>query len=95
MYLPRQALDDTENLIVAHVDEGVENAISFLERVVNINSGSMNFDGVREVGQVFDNELTALGFETEWLDGAAFQRAGHLFARRGTTGPSLSSDWPP
>lgn len=83
----RQALDDTENLIVAHVDEGVENAISFLERVVNINSGSMNFDGVREVGQVFDNELTALGFETEWLDGAAFQRAGHLFARRGTTGP--------
>ena len=83
----RQALDDTEKLIASHVDEGVERAISFLERVVNINSGSMNFEGVRAVGREFDEELSALGFETEWLDGAAFQRAGHLFARRGNKGP--------
>ncbi len=59
----------------------------FLERIVNMNSGSMNFDGVRRVGDAFDAELANMGFSTEWIDGESFGRAGHLFATRGTKGP--------
>ncbi len=83
----RQNLDETEQHIASFIDSRVEAAISLLERVVNINSGSMNFDGVQEVGAVFREELEGIGFETWWVDGTAFDRAGHLFARIGTRGP--------
>ncbi len=83
----RQNLDETEQHLASFVDSRVEAAIGLLERVVNINSGSMNFDGIRAAGAVFDEELEALGFETRWIDGAAFDRAGHLFATRGNEGP--------
>ena len=39
-------------------------ALALLERVVNINSGTLNFDGVREVGRIFRAELDGLGFTT-------------------------------
>ena len=83
----RQNLDETEQHIATFVDTRVEAAINLLERVVNINSGSMNFDGVRAVGAVFEKELSAWGFSTRWVDGTAFDRAGHLFASRGESGP--------
>ncbi|MBE9537512.1 MAG: M20/M25/M40 family metallo-hydrolase [Proteobacteria bacterium] len=60
-----------------------------LERVVNINSGTMNFPGVRQVGDVFSAELDALGFRTAWVDGEAFNRAGHLVASSGNRGRRL------
>jgi glutamate carboxypeptidase len=40
----------------------------------------MNFEGVYEVGKIFRAKLDALGFETRWVDGKPFQRAGHLIA---------------
>jgi len=83
----RQNLDDVEQHLASFVDSRVEAAIDLLETVVNVNSGSMNFDGVRAVGAVFGEELGALGFETRWIDGSAFDRAGHLFASRGDKGP--------
>ncbi|MBI4512826.1 MAG: M20/M25/M40 family metallo-hydrolase [Gemmatimonadetes bacterium] len=55
-----------------------------MERVVNVNSGTMNHEGVREVGGIFQTELDALGFETRWIAMPdAVNRAGHLFAERG------------
>jgi len=69
-----------EQKLVGHVDKMNPDALALLERVVNINSGSQNFDGVREVGKVFRAELDALGFKTSWVDGAPFKRAGHLVA---------------
>ena len=54
--------------------------IALLERAVNINSGTQNFTGVREVGKLFAAELEALGFTTRWVDGSSFKRAGHLVA---------------
>lgn len=42
-------------------------ALKLLEDVVNINSGTMNFDGVYKAGQVFKARFDALGFETKWL----------------------------
>lgn len=67
-----------EKKISAVVDANNSNAIKLLEEVVNINSGSMNFEGVYKVGQIFKARLDALGFETRWVDGKPFGRAGHL-----------------
>jgi len=80
-------LSPDEQQLVTFIESGVEDAISFLEEIVNINSGSMNFPGVRAVGAAFADELEPLGFKTWWVDGEAFGRAGHLFASRGHTGP--------
>lgn len=78
-----------ERAIVAAVDRENAGALALLERVVNINSGSMNLEGVREVGRVFHDQLDALGFSVRWVDGAAFGRAGHLVAERQGTGPRV------
>ena len=78
-----------EQTIVAAVDAANPAALALLERVVNINSGSMNFAGVRDVGKVFQAELDALGFTTRWVEGAPFQRAGHLVAERRGKGPRV------
>ena len=78
----QQDLPAVERRIVEAVDSRAAEAVALLERVVNINSGSMNFAGVREVGRVLSAEFDALGFDTEWVDGASFERAGHLVARR-------------
>ncbi|MGK0269267.1 MAG: glutamate carboxypeptidase, partial [Paraglaciecola sp.] len=47
---------------------------------VNINSGTMNFAGVEQVGMLLKQKYDALGFTTQWLDGSEFGRAGHLIA---------------
>jgi glutamate carboxypeptidase len=83
------ALTPEEQRIVAAVDAGNAQALALLERVVNINSGSMNFAGVRAVGDVFRAELEGLGFSVRWIDGAAFKRAGHLVAERPGRGPRV------
>ena len=67
-----------EKKIVSSVDSNNSQALKLLEEVVNINSGSMNFEGVFKVGQIFKAKLDALGFETHWVDGKSFGRAGHL-----------------
>jgi glutamate carboxypeptidase len=87
--LHAQSLSAVEERIAEEVDARADEAIALLERAVNINSGSMNFAGVREVGVLFREQLDALGFETEWVEGAAWSRAGHLVARRNGTGPRL------
>ena len=75
-----------ERAIVTHVDAHNGEALALLERAVNINSGTQNFAGVREVGKLFAAELGALGFTTRWVDGAPFKRAGHLVAERARPG---------
>ena len=84
-----KSLDKTERVIVAAVDARNAEGLALLERLVNINSGTMNFAGVRQVGDILRKELDALGFETRWVDGAPFGRAGHLIAERTGTGPRL------
>lgn len=88
-HVTAQTLSVVERRIATEVDARAEEAIELLERAVNINSGSMNFEGVRATGVLFREEFNALGFETEWIDGTPFERAGHLVARRSGTGPRL------
>jgi glutamate carboxypeptidase len=82
-------LDPVEQQIVAAVDRENDSAIALLETVVNINSGTTNLAGVRAVGGRFRAELDALGFDTRWVDGAAFNRAGHLVAEHAGSGPHI------
>ena len=82
-------LDATELAISAAVDPRNAEGMALLERLVNINSGTMNFAGVRQVGDILRGELDKLGFETRWVDGAAFGRAGHLIAERSGTSPRI------
>jgi glutamate carboxypeptidase len=80
-------MSPTERTVVQHVHAHVEQAVALLERAVNINSGTMNLAGVREVGRLFASELERLAFTTRWIDGTAFGRAGHLVAEHPGSGP--------
>ncbi|MEO8076440.1 MAG: M20/M25/M40 family metallo-hydrolase [Acidobacteriota bacterium] len=82
-------LTPAERALAGHVDAHNDEALALLERVVNINSGTQNLEGVREMGRVFGAELDALGFTTRWVDGAAFKRAGHLVAEHPGPGPRI------
>jgi glutamate carboxypeptidase len=83
------SLSAEERSAVAYVDTHNDAAVALLERVVNINSGTMNLEGVRAVGQVFRSELDALGFKTQWVDETAVARAGHLIADHPGPGPRI------
>ena len=82
-------LSRDEQAIVTHVDSRNAEALTLLERAVNINSGTMNLDGVRAVGDLFRDEFDKLGFRTQWVDGEPFNRAGHLIAERLGDGPRI------
>ncbi|HVS04054.1 MAG TPA: M20/M25/M40 family metallo-hydrolase, partial [Thermoanaerobaculia bacterium] len=84
-----EALSPAEQRLVEQIDARIDPALELLERTVNVNSGTMNFAGVREVGRLFAGEFEALGFATRWVEGAAFQRAGHLVATRAGDGPRV------
>lgn len=82
-------LTETEQQLADVVDGRVSEAIALLERSVAINSGTMNPEGVRKVGDLFGEALSDLGFETGWVEGTDFDRAGHLVARHDGDGPHL------
>jgi glutamate carboxypeptidase len=82
-------LNADERGLVAFVDKDNAAALTLLEQVVNINSGTQNFEGVRAVGKIFQQQFDALGFKTHWVDGAPFKRAGHLVAEHPAAGPKL------
>jgi glutamate carboxypeptidase len=86
---PASPLTRTERKLVQRIDRGLPESLALLERAVNVNSGTSNHDGVREVSRLFASELDAMGFSTRWVDGAGFGRAGHLIATRGEAKPSL------
>lgn len=81
--------NDIEEEIVHHINQHLQQSQTLLEKTVNINSGTMNFSGVKAVGAAYNAEFEALGFETQWVDGSEFNRAGHLVASYGNTGPKI------
>ena len=82
-------LDAVEHSIVAAIDADEDEARALLRRVVEINSGTMNFAGVRAVGKAFLDEFENMGFTARWEDGTDFGRAGHLWAGHGERGVKL------
>jgi len=73
-------LDATECQMSAFIDSTNADAEALLIETININSGSMNLEGVREVGRLLAAQFEAIDFQTRWVDGSAFNRAGHLIA---------------
>jgi glutamate carboxypeptidase len=70
-----------EGAMVKAVDAETPSAIALLEKIVDINSGTMNLPGVVAVKDVIAPQIEALGFKVRWvpmetLDG----RAGDLVA---------------
>lgn len=86
---PAGANDEKAQTILREIEHQLPAARNLLEKAVNINSGTMNFSGVQEVGALFSRELESIGFHTEWTDGSTFNRAGHLVASYGTKGPKI------
>jgi glutamate carboxypeptidase len=86
-----QRLSRTERKLVKIVEANNDKAIAFLERTVNINSGTLNAKGVKQLGEVFGSAFKTIGFETSWIDmPLEMNRAGHLFAEtKGTKGKRL------
>lgn len=86
-----QGLDAVEERIAAHVAAHEGEALALLERIVEINSGTMNPGGVRAVADVLAAEFEALGFAVRWVappEGSG--RGGHLVAERlGTRGKRI------
>lgn len=81
------ALTPVERALAAAVDRHEAAGLALVERLVNVNSGTLHLAGVREVGALLAPEFERLGFRTRWVDGAAWKRAGHLVAeRRGRAG---------
>ena len=86
---PTVTLTKQERAVARAVDSHNAAALALLERTVNINSGSLNFAGVRQVGDIFRAQYDSLGFTTHWVDGAPFHRAGHLVAEHPGPGPKI------
>jgi glutamate carboxypeptidase len=85
--LSGQQLSKQEASIVHSVDEEAPAAVTLLEKIVNINSGTFNPAGVIQVGKVLEGEFQALGFTTRWVPMDAVQRAPSLVAElKGTRG---------
>ena len=65
--------------------------IALLEKAVNISSGTLNLQGVRSVGRLFEPQFSSIGFDTQWVAlPDAVGRAGHFFAEhKGTRGKRL------
>lgn len=73
-------LSTAETRMTATVDAEYERSVALLEKLVNQNSGSMNFAGVEAVGRMMRAELEPLGFAVTWKPMAAANRSGHLIA---------------
>lgn len=86
-----QKLSKNEKKVVKSIEKNNDEAISFLEKVVNINSGTLNLKGVEMVGKEFATAFTDIGFESTWIPmPEEMNRAGHLFAEiKGTKGKKL------
>ncbi|CAN5256126.1 M20 family metallopeptidase [soil metagenome] len=89
--LQAQKLTPQEEKMVDYLRKYQGEQVDFLEKSVNINSGTMNPRGVKEVGMLYKIELDALGFETRWINMPdSMQRGGHLFAEiNGGTGKTI------
>lgn len=80
--IPAGGLTTDEQRIVQWVADHSDALIEQLREHVDINSGTMNHEGVRRIGDKLAKDFAAIGFATRWVDmPKSVNRAGHLFAR--------------
>jgi glutamate carboxypeptidase len=74
------AIAPVESTMIRSVDTQNTAAIALLEKLVNINSGTMNIPGVIAVKDEIEPKLQELGFKTRWVPMDEAHRAGDLVA---------------
>lgn len=80
-------LNRDEAAMARAVDLSSGASVELLEKIVNINSGTLNSAGVRQVADLLRPEFEAMWFAVRWVPMDAVGRAGHLIAeRQGTHG---------
>jgi len=86
-----QKLSREEQKILARIDAQMPETMKLLEDLVNINSGTLNVEGVRKTGELLAAAFRNAGFETKWVPlPDSLKRAGHLVAsRKGSKGKKL------
>jgi glutamate carboxypeptidase len=78
---PSSPISPVEKKITAWIDTHMDSAMSLLVASVNINSGTLNIEGVKKVGALYARQLEKLGFTVEWVNEPdSLHRAGHLVA---------------
>ena len=83
-------LSAAEQAMTAAVDRDRERDVALLRRLVEVNSGTLNLEGVEQVGRMMRAELEPLGFTVRWVPMRHTGRAGHLIAeRRGGRGKRM------
>jgi glutamate carboxypeptidase len=74
-------LTKEEQKILSYIDANMPRAIELLKESVNINSGTLNIEGVKKVGALFAKEFETAGLKTHWVSMPdSIKRAGHLVA---------------
>lgn len=74
-----QELTPAEKKIIEAVNNNMPETFTLLEKLVNINSGSMNIKGVQQSGELVRAELDKVGFNTQWVAMPdSLKHPGHL-----------------
>lgn len=86
-----QKPSEIEKKLIGYIDQHLPDAMNMLKESVNINSGTLNMEGVRKVGALYQKELEKAGFTCSWVTMPdSMKRAGHLVAeRKGKKGKKL------
>ncbi len=78
------ALSKEEQKVMDYIDANMPRAIALLKESVDINSGTLNIEGVKKVGAIFAREFEKANFKTKWVPMPdSLRRAGHLVASIG------------
>jgi len=86
-----QSLSNIEQKIVDYINQHLPQTQQLLITSVNINSGTLNIEGVKKVGAIYSAELEKAGLKSEWVTlPDNLHRAGHLVAtKKGTKGKRI------
>ena len=77
-------LSKEEQKVMDYIDANMPRAIALLKESVDINSGTLNIEGVKKVGAIFAREFEQANFKTKWVPMPdSLRRAGHLVASIG------------
>lgn len=81
-----QGLSATERKIASFADSQNDANTTFLEQLVNVNSGTMNTAGVHQIADMLAPRFRALGFTVRWVPMDEVHRAGHSIAEHPAQG---------
>ena len=76
-----EGLTKEEKQLLQYIDANIPRAIALLKDAVDINSGTLNVEGVKKVGALLAKEFEKAGMKAEWISlPDSLKRAGHLVA---------------